>query len=183
MTKLQELELKYPPCGYVSEDLKRIARSTPFLVGLPEILNLFMYRGIRKLDMGFSSTNETGLRKMLRRYRATLRHLKLTRVDLEEGFWIGFFRKIGSRLDQLQTAEFCDIFFEADSYCSVPIVTVLTDNSLGAIAGGVRTIGFWLGEICSPRIAPKTLLQEYVLTLLERGMLDHEHVIESDTPW
>ena len=176
MVNLESLECTFPygyRCGnYIDFELQ-----TPFLVPLT---GTFSPPNIRKLNLSHFATTEVDLNGTLGGARKALRNLKMTRVDLTRGSWVGWFGNMRSHFDQLETAEFCDTFSESARQVSIQMGAVIPDDrsvrsavhTHGGFEGAPveRTIGSMLGEISLSRTSLDSPLREVALRLLAKGM-------------
>ena len=173
MSNLEEVKFRFP-YGYHTEDDAFYSQDR-FLVPLT---GTFGPPNIRKLDLSHFATTEEELNRTLGGARRTLRNLKLTRVDMNSGSWVGWFGNVRNLLDQLESAAFCDTFCNCNHSVQMEAV-VAYDQYLESAADADskmehtivgRTIGSILGEICLSVTSPDSSLRTVALRLLKKEM-------------
>ena len=169
MTNIEELELKLP-YHFLEEKNARQGRNDVLMIADDLKLHFpaMSFHRIRKLDLGFFAIDCSALEEWLVGHRGTLRHLKLTRIEIGDGHWVPWFRDLRHSLN-LESAEFHGVFTEPLG--NISMETTLWDSEWKATS----RLGSLLGEICSLRTEPDSPRRERVLEQLVLNMRKHTY--------
>ena len=174
---LKDVEIKFPYRGAMDEihDISSLVSTA------------LKHPRLSRLDLGNLSVKEQDLTEMLEKHQVTLRDLKLTKVSFRQGDMIGWFSRIGLRLNNLQRVAFHDSFWEGRTKRVVDMDTPagldsenlsnkeVEPHSRSSGRDKPETIGFKLGEMCLAR-QESSLLNNQTLRILESMMKPISHV-------